>query len=114
MWNNSTQFFCPKTKSGQWNCPPNYINVFDERYTGNPSYIAFLIIVEGDAWHYRFYVPGDIQGMIQLFGGPKKFVEQLEEFVYRAEYDPFNALPNPYFWVGNEVCRLFLFITFFG
>lgn len=41
--------------------------------------------------------------MIELFGGPEKFVEQLSEFVGRAEYDPFNALPNPYFWVGNEV-----------
>ena len=48
VFDNTTRFFCPKDKTGKFDCPPNeleYINPFDTRY------------VEGDAWHYRFFVP---------------------------------------------------------
>jgi hypothetical protein len=65
-------------------------------------------------------------GLIGLFGGVGKFVEQLMEFfdysstppallrsvttnspgVARRDapdLDQFNILPNPYYWAGNEV-----------
>jgi len=90
LWNNSSKFFCPRTETGAWDCPLDYTYVFDNRYT------------EGDAWHYRFYAPYDVPGLIELFGGKDYFQEQLEEFMWRAELDPFTFLPNPYFWVGNE------------
>jgi hypothetical protein len=152
QWNNVSQFFCPKTRAGKWECPEIWINVFDERYTGmrgregeggkrgggkrrwkgrraegggegkgkeregegrarQRETLATTDIrkTEGDAWHYRFYVPGDIHELIQLFGGPKNFVDQLQEFIGRAEWDPTTALPNPYYWVGNEV----RFLNFF-
>jgi len=83
------KFFCPKTTTGKWECPPTWINVFDDRYT------------EGDAWHYRFYVPGNVSGLISLFG-KDDFVSQLEDFMYDGEFDPTNYLPNPYYWAGNE------------
>ncbi|CAF5107530.1 unnamed protein product, partial [Rotaria magnacalcarata] len=38
----------PKNATGNFYCPENeieFINPFDNRY------------VEGDAWHYRFFVP---------------------------------------------------------
>jgi len=83
------KFFCPKTSSGTWECPPTWIDVLDDRY------------VEGDAWHYRFYVPGDVFGLVEAFG-KDYFVQQLEEFMYDAEWDPSNFFPNPYYWAGNE------------
>ena len=48
VFDNQTRFFCPKDKAGKFDCPPNeieFLNPFDTRY------------VEGDAWHYRFFVP---------------------------------------------------------
>lgn len=83
------KFFCPKTSTGVWQCPVSWINIFDNNY------------VEGDAWHYRFYVPGDPDGLVNLFG-KQDFADQLSEFMYRAELDPFTVLPNPYYWAGNE------------
>ena len=80
----------------------------------------------------RWFVPHDPKGLIALFGGVDKFVEQLMEFFdysstvaaaldvsgpsmaltsyqstlhvpVRADLDQFNILPNPYYWAGNEV-----------
>jgi len=90
VWNSQYKFFCPKTSDGIWNCPPTWIDTFDERY------------VEGDAWHWRWFVPGDVNGLIELFGSNESFVSELDYFMYNSRYDPFNLLPNPYYWAGNE------------
>eukprot|EP01119_Soliformovum_irregulare_P012554 TRINITY_DN3269_c0_g2_i4.p1 TRINITY_DN3269_c0_g2~~TRINITY_DN3269_c0_g2_i4.p1 ORF type:complete len:741 (+),score=200.96 TRINITY_DN3269_c0_g2_i4:19-2241(+) len=90
VWNSEYQFFCPKTSSGEWECPPLWTDVFDERYT------------EGDAWHYRWWVPGDIEGLKKLFVSNDNFNQQLEELFHRSEFFPETVLPNPYYWAGNE------------
>jgi predicted alpha-1,2-mannosidase len=90
VWDPKKQFFCPRSKNGTFDCPLVFADGWDKRYT------------EGDAWHYRFFVPGDIEGLINLFGGPEKFVIQLDEFAHRSEYFTTNALPNPWYWAGNE------------
>jgi len=91
------QFMCPKlrdpsTGAVTWNCPPwyDYLNPFDIRYE------------EGDAWHWRWFTPHDPQGLISLFGSVSNFVEQLTKFFEYSNLDPFNVLPNPYYWAGNE------------
>uniref|UniRef100_A0A6B2KYI4 Glycoside hydrolase family 92 protein n=1 Tax=Arcella intermedia TaxID=1963864 RepID=A0A6B2KYI4_9EUKA len=89
IWNSEYKFFCPKTTTGEWNCPDNWLDVFDKRY------------IEGDAWHYRFYVPGDVDGLIQTFG-KDSFISELDTFLYNSEWDPTDYLPNPYYWAGNE------------
>jgi predicted alpha-1,2-mannosidase len=90
VWHPEYKFFCPKTSSGKWECPLIWTNVFDERY------------VEGDAWHYRWYAPQDVAGLIQLFGGREAFVHELNYFFEMSEYYRLNVLPNPYYWAGNE------------
>ncbi len=66
-----------------------HLNVFDKYYT------------EGDAWHYRFYVSHDPEGLIELFGGKENFVKELDLFFTRSElFTGFNVLPNPYYWPG--------------
>jgi putative alpha-1,2-mannosidase len=75
---------CPKTSDGKWECPEVWTDVFDSRY------------VEGDAWHYRWFVPQDIPGLIQMFG-EDYFVEQLTEFFHRSEFFPGNfSLISPF------------------
>jgi hypothetical protein len=68
-WKNSfdweTGFMRPK-KNGGWDKP------FDPREVNNN-------FTEGNSWQYSFFVPQDIEGMIQAYSGPEKFEAKLDE-----------------------------------
>ena len=68
-WKNlfdwETGFIRPK-KNGGWDKP------FDPREVNNN-------FTEGNAWQYTFFVPQDIQGMIDAYGGKEKFEAKLDE-----------------------------------
>jgi predicted alpha-1,2-mannosidase len=73
-WKNlfdwETGFIRPK-KNGGWDKP------FDPREVNN-NY------TEGNGWQYTFFVPQDIPGMIEAFGGNEKFEAKLDE-LFNAE-----------------------------
>lgn len=48
---------------------------------------------EGSSWSYSFMIPHDIDGMIKMYGGKKKFVNKLQEVFDDGHYDPTNE-PN--------------------
>lgn len=76
------------------NSAQNYINVFDPEFKlmrgklsngewlegfqprfsqyGNPHF------VEGNSWHYSFFVPHDVNGLIELMGGDEEFDVMLD------------------------------------
>ncbi|WP_438964862.1 GH92 family glycosyl hydrolase [Flavobacterium sp.] len=62
-WN--TKFMRPK-KNGGWDKP------FDPREVNNN-------FTEGNSWQYSFFVPQDIPGMIEAYGGPENFEAKLDE-----------------------------------
>jgi predicted alpha-1,2-mannosidase len=62
-WENG--FMRPK-KNGGWDKP------FDPREVNNN-------FTEGNSWQYSFFVPQNIFGMIQAYGGPEKFEAKLDE-----------------------------------
>jgi hypothetical protein len=62
-WN--TGFMRPK-KNGGWDTP------FDPREINNN-------FTEGNSWQYSFFVPQDIPGMIEAYGGAVKFEAKLDE-----------------------------------
>ena len=62
-WN--TKFMRPK-KNGGWDKP------FDPREVNNN-------FTEGNSWQYSFFVPQDIPGMIEAYGGPEQFEAKLDE-----------------------------------
>lgn len=68
-WKNifdwETGFMRPK-KNGGWDKP------FDPREVNNN-------FTEGNSWQYSFFVPQDIHGMIQAYGGKEKFEAKLDE-----------------------------------
>jgi predicted alpha-1,2-mannosidase len=68
-WKNifdwETGFMRPK-KNGGWDKP------FDPREVNNN-------FTEGNSWQYSFFVPQDISGMIEAYGGPAKFEAKLDE-----------------------------------
>jgi predicted alpha-1,2-mannosidase len=73
-WKNifdwETGFMRPK-KNGGWDKP------FDPREVNNN-------FTEGNSWQYSFFVPQDIEGMIQAYGGPEKFEAKLDA-LFNAE-----------------------------
>lgn len=69
----------------------NYINVFDgstcffrgKRLDGNweTPFLPFeagRAYTEATAWQYRFFVPHDVNGLVQLFGGTESFTKELD------------------------------------
>jgi predicted alpha-1,2-mannosidase len=68
-WKNvfdwETGFMRPK-KNGGWDKP------FDPREVNNN-------FTEGNSWQYSFFVPQDIPGMIEAYGGNDKFEAKLDE-----------------------------------
>lgn len=65
VFDGSTKFFRPKRMDGNWETPFNPIEV-GRAYT------------EATAWQYRFFVPHDVSGMTQLFGGREEFIAALD------------------------------------
>lgn len=90
VWNPATTHMCARERGGKFNCPISYLYTFDERY------------VEGDGEHWRWFVPHDPVGLIGLFGSNQSFVTQLDQFLDFSRADPYNILPNPWYWAGNE------------
>ena len=71
LFNPANGFFQAKTSDGQWLTPFNPL-----RYGGNGGYPY----TEGNAWQWSWYVPHDIDELIALQGGAKKFCERLDRF----------------------------------
>lgn len=62
---------------------------------------------EGSAWNYTFYVPHDVQGLVKLMGGQRKFIDKLQMVFDKNLYDPANEpdIAYPYlfsYFKGEE------------
>ena len=72
-------------------CAPNTtedgIQPFDPREVNNN-------FTEGNSWQYSFFVPQDIPGMIEAYGGKEKFEAKLDE-MFSAPEQHYRARPRP-------------------
>ena len=66
VFDGSTGFFRGRNTDGSWTRP------FEPFSTGRDY-------TEATPWHYRFFVPHDVNGMMQLFGGKELFVKALDD-----------------------------------
>ena len=57
----------------------------------DPSERTYEFITEGSPWHYTWYVPHDVAGLINLMGGRDEFIRRLDHLFEDGEY-----------WHGNE------------
>lgn len=69
IFDGATRFFRPKRMDGNWETPFNP-NEVGRAYT------------EATAWQYRFFVPHDVNGMVQLFGGKEAFTSALDDIFH--------------------------------
>ena len=58
---------------------------------------------EGSSWNYTFFVPHDIEALIKVMGGGKKFVERLEWLFENGHYDPTNEPDIAYPYLFSRV-----------
>lgn len=74
-WRNifdpSTGFFRGKDSEGNWREPFEPYRYSHASHQGGD-------FTEGNAWHYLWHVLHDTDGLIDLLGGPEKFVEKLD------------------------------------
>lgn len=96
----------------------NYRNVFDPavnnmngRYADGSFYKNLdrkqftSFITEGTAWQYNWYVPHDVEGLIELMGGVESFNKTLDEFFEAGQYwhgnEPSHQIPFLYNYSGQ-------------
>jgi predicted alpha-1,2-mannosidase len=88
LFDKSSLFMRPKLKDGSWLSPFDSLATEGSGYwegSGGPGY------VEGNAWHYTWFVPHDVNGLIDLFGGEKTFSDKL-----------LRAFSENHFTINNE------------
>lgn len=78
----STGTLRPKLPDGTFLSP--YDPELGKNFEPNPGFH------EGCAWNYAFFVPHDIPGLVQLHGGEKQFVQNLQRVFDEDHYDPAN------------------------
>lgn len=93
LFDPTTGMLRPKHKNGQWFAP--YDPQLGRNFEPAPGY------VEGNAWNYRFYVPHDIPGLIQLLGGEQSFLQQLLLTFETDNYDMANEPDITYPFLFN-------------
>ncbi|QYK07050.1 GH92 family glycosyl hydrolase [Shewanella zhangzhouensis] len=95
LFDADTGMLRPKNRKGEWLTP------FDPELGRNfepaPGYI------EGNAWNYRFYVPHDTPGLIELLGGPDAFLRQLDATFDTGNFDMANEPDITYPFLYNYV-----------
>ena len=66
VFNTALGLACPKYKDGSWKKDFSPLQTYGEGF------------IEGNSANYSFHVPHDVKGMIECFGGEKKFIERLD------------------------------------
>ena len=77
VYDAQTGFMRARYADGSWKTP------FEPK-TCTPDY------TEGNAWHYRFFVPQDLPGLIGIMGGDARFILRLDT-MFSEESDMPNA-----------------------
>jgi predicted alpha-1,2-mannosidase len=89
-----------KDSQGKWRTPFS-AHSYDDATRNND-------FTEGTSWQYSWYVPQDVPGMIQLFGGREAFIQKLDSLFNYTEantnatgLDDIQGRIGEY-WHGNE------------
>ena len=74
VWDPTTRFFRSPQPDGTFQEP------FEPKQVSTSGDVADGYYTEADAWQYMFFVPQDVPGMIQLYGGNEAFIKRLDDF----------------------------------
>ena len=85
----------PRNDDGSWLTPYNP--------ESGANFEKNLGFIEGNAWQYTFMVPHDIEGLMKLMGGPKPFVQRLQDVFDKNQFDMANEPDIAYPYLFNYV-----------
>jgi len=92
-WDASIGFLRARSADGTWLDFPESPTINREKY-----------MYEGSPWQWRWFVPHDVPGMIEMMGGKEKFVADLEYFfsnhLYQAANQPDIHAPFLFNYAG--------------
>ncbi|EDQ85421.1 uncharacterized protein MONBRDRAFT_29317 [Monosiga brevicollis MX1] len=82
----------------------------------DPSFQSWLFneedgFCEGDAAEWRWFVPHNLTGLVELYGSNDTFVKELEKFLIDTFRYNSTDLPNPNYWPGNEPGLMTLYVA---
>ena len=93
IFDKRTGFMRAKKVNGSWRTP---FDPLFARFGGDYT--------EGNAWQYSWYVPHDVNGLIKLMGGRKKFVKKLDKlFVLKADKTKYESVDDISGLIGQYV-----------
>lgn len=103
IWNKDTGWMWVKDKEGQWATPVDIL-----RYENG--------WVEGNAAQYTWFVPHDMNGLIQLMGGADKFTQKLNESFEKSRPNGFVSRNERRVYInyGNQPCMETAFLFNFS
>jgi len=90
LWDSVTQFMRGRDSAGAWAQP------FLSWYPWANEYI------QGNARHWSWFVPHDVPGLIALYENREDMVQNLDDFFEKSVTIEIDALPNLYYWHGNQ------------
>jgi len=94
-FDTETQMLRPRVAGGA------FYDKFDPELGKN--FEANVGFVEGNAWQYRFYVPHDTKGLIDLLGGESIFLNELQTCFDSLHYDAANEPDITYPFLFNFI-----------
>ena len=72
----------------------------DGRFEGNTDFVnRKSFITEGAVCHYTWFVPHNVEGLVEMMGGKEKFEAKLDSMFTEGRY-----------WHGNEPCHQIAFL----
>ncbi|MBZ0273400.1 GH92 family glycosyl hydrolase [bacterium] len=91
LWDSETNFFRARRENG------DFVDI------SFPEMTFFLHgYTEGNAYHWRWFVPHDLAGLVELFGGQEPFLAALTDYFELAVPRADTPLHDKYYWHGNE------------
>jgi len=73
LFDPETKFMRPRLADGTWKSPFDPAGLAHAESSGGDY-------TEGNAWQYTWHVQHDVDGLIQLMGGKKPFLDRLDQF----------------------------------
>lgn len=112
LFDPELQLLRPKRRNGSWLEPFDPLATEGSgswRGSGGPGY------VEGNAWNYTWFVPHDVPGLIELFGGPAPFARKLETCFSEGHFtitnEPDIGYPWLFTWIEGQEYRTSRIVT---
>lgn len=99
LFNDSIGYFWAKDSLGRWE--PNF-----SLHSLRPDHWNDPYFYEGGSEVYSYYVPHDMQGLINRHGGSQKFAKRLDEFFNKGRFhlgnEPLFLVPYSYNYAGMQ------------